>query len=1165
MSKDLDGIESIPELNVTGNLDVGGNLTVGGSFVLPSLSLGNLTLTDSTNQYRVNGNTFDLKSNSSTPVFSLKNNSDVTSSSTLVSGAVTTTTLNSTGISNSGAINTGSITTGAMNATTAQVTGAMASGSVTTGAVTGTTGTFSGAVSTGALTPTSVSTGSVTGTTGTFSGAVSTGALTPTSVTTGAVSGTTGTFSGAVSTGALTPTSVSTGSVTGTTGTFSGAVSTGDLNSTSLNVRNASLTSNLNDLFVNGNNATISIRPTVGSSANSIEVTTSGMNFRDSTPSNVMTLNGTTGRLTLANSTPSTSSNTGVLVTTGGIGITSTTDSISETNGGALTVGGGAAIGQTLRIGGDTRSTGRVIVSNTNEGLVDSNNASIYSAGGIKSAKRVVGMTGVVIPYGQALLANEGFSNVKILDVQFDAAGGLAGDATYLYTPGTGGNSSATYVLGANANAVRVPQTTAATSTTTGALRVAGGVGIGGNLHVGGTITGGSVSYSNTTSGTFTVTNGTGQTFVVDSTEASTTPTTGAARVKGGLGVEGNLNVGGTITGGSVSYSNTSSGTFAVTNGSGATLTVASTDQTSSPTTGAVTIAGGVGINRALQVAENITLGSTMLDGARFLSISNQSTGTNATAGLIFDTLGTGEAYLFMNGANRTSDGPANSLTLRNNSGEVRIQNSATKGLIINSTTTIVDQNAYVLATTASTSSVTGALRVDGGAGIQGDVFLGGGLTMGENSINGMREITFKNTNTGSSAGVLLVLDTAAAGSALIFKNGPNKTSDGGANTMTIRNDAGTVRLLSSSEQGLNITSTLVNSTKLNVTDNTISTSATTGSITTSGGIGAAGSIYAGAQVHALANTPSTSPTTGALRIVGGAGIGQNLNVGGNANITGETTLTGQVTAGPLSSTNLLTGAITATSLACSTFSGTGGTFTAPAMTVTQNTGADGTVAYFRNPNLGTTSQACIMVGGGVIANDRTARFGYVDSPNLAERRISLGYQGRDLMNIRTGGASCVGTFTANGNVIAPNLTLSSYGPSNFYEHGTLTPTLAPKSGTANVSYTVRTGRFTRVGAMYTIHFIIESDGFLQTSGTGGFGITGITPTPDGYLGPLPNPSFLLGPAQCEVPLFAKPYYATFNDFWNMHTIVGYNSSEWSGISGPNLRLEGNFSYTINQ
>lgn len=83
--------------------------------------------------------------------------------------------------------------------------------------------------------------------------------------------------------------------------------------------------------------------------------------------------------------------------------------------------------------------------------------------------------------------------------------------------------------------------------------------------------------------------------LIVSSTTSSGSSTTGALTVAGGVGIAGNLNVGGSITGGSISYASTTTGTLAVTN---------TTDSTST-TTGVLTVAGGVGIAKQVFVGSN--------------------------------------------------------------------------------------------------------------------------------------------------------------------------------------------------------------------------------------------------------------------------------------------------------------------------------------------------------------------------------------------------------------------------------------------------------------------------------------------------------------------------------------------------------------------------------
>jgi hypothetical protein len=281
-------------------------------------------------------------------------------------------------------------------------------------------------------------------------------------------------------------------------------------------------------------------------------------------------------------------------------------------------------------------------------------------------------------------------------------------------------------------NALAISNSTVSTSTTTGALTVTGGVGIGGALYVGSganlgavtglVITGGTSNQVLTTNGSGVLrwatvaslqqqfNGGTIGNILIQSTAAvSTSTTTGAIQVAGGVGIQGALFVGGgaslgavtgvKITGGINGYVLSTDGTGNLTwssvsslssfNGGtiGNVLIQSNTTAATSTTTGAVQVAGGVGIQGNLYVGgSKVSLG--------------------AATGIVI-TGGNSGYVLTTDGSGNLSWGAGNSLVSTFNGGTI------TNALIITNSI-------------ASTSSVTGALRVTGGVGIQGAIYAGG-------------------------------------------------------------------------------------------------------------------------------------------------------------------------------------------------------------------------------------------------------------------------------------------------------------------------------------------------------------------------------------------------------------------------------------------------------
>jgi hypothetical protein len=84
----------------------------------------------------------------------------------------------------------------------------------------------------------------------------------------------------------------------------------------------------------------------------------------------------TLNTLTITGSTASTSSISGVLLSSGGIGISNTTEATSSTNGGTITTAGGVGIAKKLYVGGE------IIGSNTTNATSSSSGGALTVSGG---------------------------------------------------------------------------------------------------------------------------------------------------------------------------------------------------------------------------------------------------------------------------------------------------------------------------------------------------------------------------------------------------------------------------------------------------------------------------------------------------------------------------------------------------------------------------------------------------------------------------------------------------------------------------------------------------------------------------------------------------------------------------------------------------------------
>ena len=202
------------------------------------------------------------------------------------------------------------------------------------------------------------------------------------------------------------------------------------------------------------------------------------------------------------------------------------------------------------------------------------------------------------------------------------------------------------------------------------------------------------------------------------------------------------------------------------------------------------------------------------------------------------------------------------------------------------------DSNVIIGATTATTSKTTGALRVAGGVGIQGDLHATDANleNVEADSVTVTNSVDATDTTTGALkvAGGLGVEKTIFAAD---MSSGSVNITD---NTNSTDKDTGAL-IVQSGGAGIELNLNVGGTGK--IWDETDAATTTSGALQVLGGLGVVKSIHAAdttfESVNITDNTNSTDKDTGALIVQsGGAGIELNLNVGGVTKVWDETDAT---------------------------------------------------------------------------------------------------------------------------------------------------------------------------------------------------------------------------------------------------------------------------------
>lgn len=521
----------------------------------------------------------------------------------------------------------------------------------------------------------------------------------------------------------------------------------------------------------------------------------------------------------------------GSFTLSGDLKISSSTASTTTTTG-ALTVTGGVGIGGSMFLGGVVNILSNVESNSTSTGSLVVRGG-IAGTGGLYVKPFSLSTKGIVVQANPTQTGN-------LLEIQDSASSPLS--------------------FFNSAGELNINSSTASTSTTTGALKVTGGVGIGGSLYVGSTIVTGSGtsglsfqpqvgSYTGAIYSTNITPNTNNFSFITDGSSAI---------LNGTYGVYLNIS---------------NNNKLAVTTNN---INIGVATGSTSTTTGALTVSGGVGIGGTLNV-NNIGIGYTGIpynpsiafigttgDPIKLNVLSNNTLSFEGRSGQLFsinNNLSTGWIYsvndisgipLFRANANAN-------IAMAEFAGNVGIGTSNPLYKFQ------VNGNALIASSIASTAVDNGALTVTGGVGIGQSLNIGNDVI-----INGGRE------SNSTSTGSLIVRGGVGITGGLYVK--PFSLSTKGLVVQANTSQTGNLFELQSSASST-LTSFNANG-DLNITSSTANTSTTTGSIVTAGGVGIGGSVTIGST------SPSISTTTGALKVAGGVGIAGTVNVGGSLNFS---------------------------------------------------------------------------------------------------------------------------------------------------------------------------------------------------------------------------------------------------------------------------------------
>ena len=642
------------------------------------------------------------------------------------------------------------------------------------------------------------------------------------------------------------------------------------------------------------------------------------------------------------NTTPSVGSTSGSLLISGGIGISNTTDATSSTNGGTITTAGGMSVAKKLFVGDyidiadiditktqvsgqgvNLRSRSRTIT--TASGLSTVFNS--FEGGRINTSSTLPKASTVYIEGSPSIFGGGSITNSYSLEVNTGISrfGGkiVNSDSTISVSSGSGAVTLS--------GGLGISNTQNASSYSSGGtLTTAGGVGISKDTYIGGKLDIGALNSSDVQ------VSGQGITFRSrDKTLVTSSSTDTVFNSFEG----GEINTTSTITNSSTVYI---SGAPSVTGGgsvtnnyalwieSGATrmddlIYITGTTPSTSPTTGTITLSGGVGIN-------NTTDAVSSGNGGTFTTSGGLAVGKKAYIGSgVFTDVGTGISstphYNFLtSNVSRFSFGLKNIETGGNTGSDLVISRNDDGGSSLNDILTINRSSGVTTfhTNTSSSSSLLGSIVTTGGVSISnvtdatssingGSATIAGGLAVAKKvfigsdlnvsggiDVDGITYLdqTFINTTdgvfsvTGSNSVNILVDNSSSfkttAGSLTLDAQTGSLVLDGDS-SVTIDSLSGGVSIDAGAASNFSTTSGILTISGIGVN---IEGNSSDVSLNTSAGVDITGST--GVDISSATSINIGTDTSGIPVTIGHTTsevhINDNLTVGGDFTVLGTTT-----------------------------------------------------------------------------------------------------------------------------------------------------------------------------------------------------------------------------------------------------------------------------------